>query len=125
MDRKITVVLISSLLLLAACSTQTFNFSGETENWSADLKVNQTSDDYETQELILKYKGDDVNDVGPIAYNVDSVGSFGRGGVELKENSTIIDSNTANPTNAKVSEHTEVEVTVEWNDNTETLKLSK
>ncbi|RDY69107.1 hypothetical protein DXT76_16765 [Halobacillus trueperi] len=125
MDRKITVVLLSLLLLLAACSTQTFNFSGESENWSADLKVNQTSDDYETQELVLKYKGDDVNDVGPVAYNVDSKGSFGRSGVTLKENGTITDSDTANPTNAKVSEHTEVEVTVEWNDNAETFKLSK
>ncbi|WP_241655829.1 hypothetical protein [Halobacillus litoralis] len=66
-----------------------------------------------------------MNDVGPIAYKVDSVGSFSRGGVTLKENGTIIDSDTANPTNSKVSEHTEVEVTVEWNGNTETFKLSK
>ncbi|MBX0356861.1 hypothetical protein [Halobacillus sp. Nhm2S1] len=125
MERKFLVVLLISLLLLASCSTQTLNYSGETENWSADLKVNQTSDDYQSQELVLKYKGDDVNEVGPIDYNVDSLGSFGRGGVTLKENGTIVDSATSNPTNAKVSEHTEVEVTVEWNEKTETFKLSK
>ncbi|WP_200411910.1 hypothetical protein [Virgibacillus salexigens] len=115
------------LLLLAACvsESKTFMFSGEAENWSADLKVTQSIDDYEIQDFVLKYKGSDVNSVGEITYSVDSgVGSFGRSGATLEENGTLTDSNEANPTNAKVSENAEVEVTLEWNDDTETFKLA-
>lgn len=54
MYRKISALFIL-LLLLAACSSNILTFSGETDNWSANLKVIQTSDDYETQEFILKY----------------------------------------------------------------------
>lgn len=125
MCRKISVLFVLLLLLLTACSSKTLTFSGETDNWSANLIVIQTSDDYETQEFILKYKGSDVNSVGEITYSVASVGGFGRSGAILEENGILKDSSEANPTNAKVSEHTEVEVTVEWNGNIETLKLSK
>ncbi|MBT2642826.1 hypothetical protein J7I80_11355 [Bacillus sp. ISL-41] len=125
MNRKILVLFISLLLLLVACSSKTLTFSGQTENWSANLKVTQTSDDYETQEFVLEYKGDDVSSVGEITYSVDSVGSFGRGGVTLEENGTLRDRDEANPTNAKVNEDTQVEVTVEWNGSVETFKLSK
>ncbi|MFB4166834.1 hypothetical protein [Virgibacillus sp. JSM 102003] len=38
--------------------------------------------------------------------------ALGRVGIKLKENGTFRDSDTANPTNAKISEHTDVEVTV-------------
>ncbi|MEH7484463.1 hypothetical protein V7157_26005 [Neobacillus drentensis] len=125
MYRKNGVLLVVLLLLLSACSSKTFTFSGESDNWSANLKVSQTSDDYETQELVLKYKGEDVNSVGEIKYSVDSVGGFGRSGATLDENGTLRDKDEANPTNAKVTENTEVEVTVEWNENKETFKLSK
>lgn len=126
MYRKCGVLVIVILLsLLTACSTKTFTFSGETDNWSANLKVSQDSDDYETQELVLKYKGEDVNSVGEIKYSVDSVGGFGKTGSALDENGTLRDSNEANPTNAKITENTVVEVTVEWNTSKETFKLSK
>jgi hypothetical protein len=125
MYRKILVLSISLLLLLGACSSKTLTFSGQTENWSSNLKVTQNSDDYETQEFVLEYKGADVNSVGEITYSVDSVGSFGRGGATLEENGTLRDRDEANPTNAKVNEDTPVEVTVEWNGNVETFKLSK
>lgn len=125
MYRKFLVLFVFLLFLLVACSSKNFTYSGETENWSANLKVTQTSDDYETQEFVLKYKGNDVNSVGELTYNVESVGGFGEGDVELEEDGTLRNSSEANPTNAKVTEHTDVEVTVEWNGNTETFKLSK
>ncbi|WP_164669676.1 hypothetical protein [Virgibacillus doumboii] len=126
MYRKISVLLVCLLLLLAACGvsdSKMFSFSEETEKWSANLKVTQTSDDYETQDFVLEYKGDDVESVGDITYSVDSVGSFGRSGVTLAEDGTLRDSDKTDSTNAKVTENTEVEVTVEWNGNTETFKL--
>jgi hypothetical protein len=122
--RKISVLFVL-LLLLASCNSKTLTFTGETDNWSANLIVIQTREDYETQEFVLKYKGNDVSSVGEITYNVDSVGGFGRSGAKLGQNGSLRDSNEANPTNAKVSEHTMVEVTVEWNGNIETFKLSK
>ncbi|QOY34674.1 hypothetical protein AWH56_018370 [Anaerobacillus isosaccharinicus] len=124
MCRKILILFVLLLLSLAACSSKTLTFSGQTDNWSANLKVIQTSD-YETQEFVLQYKGNDVNSVGKITYSVDSVGGFGRSGATLAENGTLKDSSEANPTNAKVSVHTEIEVTVEWNGNIEKIKLSK
>jgi hypothetical protein len=41
----------------------------------------------------------------------------------LDENGILEGFDEANPTNAKVIEESEVEVTVEWNDNTETIIL--
>ncbi|WP_256439054.1 hypothetical protein [Sediminibacillus dalangtanensis] len=43
----------------------------------------------------------------------------------MEKNGTLTDSNEANPTNAKVTEYTEAEVTVEWNDNKETFPLNR
>ncbi len=125
MYRKSTALLLFSILLLVACSSATFTYFAETENWKANLTVTQSSNDYETQELRLEYKGNDRKSVGEITYNVDSVGSFGKSGAELNEKGMLTDRSEANPTNAKVSEHTEVEVTVKWNGKTETFKLNK
>lgn len=113
------------LLMLSACSnSKTLNFSGGTENWSAELTVTQTKDDYENQEFKLNYKGKDPNSVGEITYKVDTnAGSFGKSGVKLDENGILIGTEEANPTNAKIIEESEVEVTVEWNDNTEIITL--
>lgn len=123
MLRKIMLLGIF-LMLLPACSSNTFAFTGETENWSAILKVTQHSNDYEDQEFELKYKSDDVSDVGNITVEVNTnAGGFGSSGNTLNENGVLKRSNEANPTNAKIIENSEVEVTVEWNDNTETFIL--
>ena len=114
------------LLLLSACSSKTFTFSGETDNWSAELKVTQTNDDYETQEFILRFKGKDINSVGEITYNIDTnAGGFGYSDVKLNKNGFLTARDEGNPTNAKVIENSEVKVTVEWNGKTETILLSK
>ncbi|WP_394136875.1 hypothetical protein [Cytobacillus oceanisediminis] len=125
MLRILSVLSILFLLMLSACSnSKTLNFSGETDNWSAELTVTQTKDDYEKQEFKLNYKGKDVNSVGDITYKVDTnAGGFGKSGVKLDENGIHKGTEEANPTNAKVIEESEVEVTVEWNDNTETIIL--
>nr|WP_246869518.1 hypothetical protein [Priestia megaterium] len=114
------------MLLLSACSSKNFTFSGETDNWSAELKVTQTNDEYETQEFKLQFKGKDINSVGEITYNIDTnAGGFGKSGVKLNKNGFLIDRDEANPTNAKVIEDSEVKVKVEWNGKTETILLSK
>ncbi|WP_223701725.1 hypothetical protein [Sutcliffiella deserti] len=123
MIRKM-ITLFITVLLLSACSSKDFTFSGESDYWQADLRVHHSSD-FEKQELILRYKGEDVDSVGEITYTVNSKGSFGGTRDKLQENGSLRDYKEADPTNAKISEDTEVEVTVEWNGNTETFKLTK
>lgn len=126
MYRKSSIILFVMLVLfLTACSSKTVIYTAETDNWSADLQVIRTSNDYETQELKLKYHGEDVNTVGEISYKVDSVGYFGQNGRTLTENGTLRGKSESNPTNLQITEHTEITVTVEWNDQKETWELNK
>ncbi|KIL53516.1 hypothetical protein KP77_04920 [Jeotgalibacillus alimentarius] len=113
------------IALLTACGSKEFTVSGESEHWLADVNVSQTNDGYETQELLLTYTGDDMESVGEFNYNVDSVGSFGKSGNELEGDGTFVDKNEANPTNAKVTEQTDFEVTIEWDGKTETIQLNQ
>lgn len=123
---KMPSLLVVLLLLLTACSSKSFTFIGETENWSAELKVTQTSNDYETQDFKLQFKGEDINSVGEIAFNIDTnSGGFGYRDVKLNKNGFLTGRNEANLTNAKVIENSEVKVTVVWNGKTETILLSK
>jgi len=91
------------LMLLSACSTNTFDFIGETENWSAVLKVTQHSNDYEDQEFELEYRGDDNSTVGNINVEITTnAGGFGSSGNTLNENGVLKRINEANPANAKI-----------------------
>ena len=118
------IMLMGTVLLLTACNTKDFSFSGDSDHWHAELNVNQSSD-FEKQDFVLKYKGEDIDSVGNIAYDVEEVGGFGRTGVTLEENGVIRDSRESDPTSAKMSEDTEVEVTVRWDNQEETFTLAK
>ncbi|RIW32061.1 hypothetical protein D3H55_14415 [Bacillus salacetis] len=119
--------LIVSLMLLAACSnSKEVIFSGESDNWEAELKITQNSETFEKENFLLKYKGEDIDSVGDIAYDVDSIsGGFGREGEPLKKNGSIRDDRESRATDSKIPEDAEIEVTVKWNDNTETFTLTR
>ncbi|WP_342543684.1 hypothetical protein MHH33_09330 [Paenisporosarcina sp. FSL H8-0542] len=126
MRRSISVLLLLVLVsfLLSACGYKTFAFSGESDNWMAELKVTQTEDEYEEQELKIQYKGNDVDSVGEIKYIVETnAGGFSGSGLSLEKNGTLKASAEGNPTNAKIIEESEVIVTIEWNSHTETIIL--
>ena len=125
MNKKTGILFAILLLFLTACSSETYIYSGETDNWSAELKVIQTSNDFETQELALMYVGEDVNSVGDINYIVDSVGNFSRNGATLSESGTLSDKSESNPTNAQITNDTEIIMTIEWNDKKERFNLDK
>lgn len=125
MFRKSIILLGLSMLFLSACNSNTFEFTGETDNWSAVLKVTQHSNDYEEQKFELQYKGEDISSVGNISFEVDTnAGGFSGSGYTLNENGVLKSSDEANPTNAKIIKESEVEVIVEWNDKTETIILN-
>ncbi len=120
------LILFILLILLSACSSKTLTFSGDSDYWSAVLKVTQTNDDYETQEFKLQFNGKDINSVGELTYNIETnAGSFGHSGVKLNKDVFLTGRDESNPINAKVIEGSEVKVLVEWNDKTETISLSE
>jgi hypothetical protein len=125
LPRTLAALVLVLVLMLSACgNAQTLNFSGESDLWSAELQVTQTKDDYEKQEFKLSYKGENLNSVGEFSYKVETnAGGFGSGDVILDDNGIIKAINEGNPTNAKVTEESEVEVIVKWNDNSEVIKL--
>ncbi|WP_117170259.1 hypothetical protein [Paraliobacillus sediminis] len=114
------------LFFLTACNSETFTFFGETEIWSAELKVNQPDDEYEEQKFELRYKGNDIDSVGEIKYMIETnAGSFGSSGVTLQDNGVLKGGSNNSPLGGtKVTEESKVEVTVEWNGNAETIMLS-
>lgn len=126
MNRILFNLSLLLLLILSGCSdSNTFSFSGESEHWSAELKVTQTKDDYENQNFTLQYKGKDLKSIGEITFKVDTnAGGFGGDKVSLDKNGILKYIDEANPSNAKVIEDAEVNVTVEWNNHTENIKLN-
>lgn len=62
--------------------------------------------------------------MGEISYKVETnAGSFENSDVKLDDNGIFKAIDEGNPTNAKVIKESEVEVTVEWDDNSEVIKL--
>lgn len=53
---------INNFFLLTGCQTKQLTFKGESELWSAKLKVMQT-DDREEKQFVIVYKGGDIESV--------------------------------------------------------------
>jgi major membrane immunogen (membrane-anchored lipoprotein) len=120
--KMVTLFLLAALLLLTACGAKDFSFSGESDHWQAELKVNQSSD-FEKQDFVLKYTGDEVESVEDVEYAVESIDGFGRTGATLDKNGIIRDGNETDPSGRKISDDTEVTVTVMWDGQSETFDL--
>lgn len=111
-------------VFLSACNSKSFTFTGESENWSAELKVSQSEDGYENQKLKVQYNGEDVRSVGEISYKVETnAGAFEQTDAVLNDNGIFMVDESANPTNAKITEGSEVKITLEWDDNVEIITL--
>lgn len=118
---KKLIVLLGLIMLMTACGTKTINFSGESDHWSANLRVTQT-DKRQEEDFNLHYLGNDIESVGEFSYVVESVGNFSGNGEILNENGTMTSGGACEGC-AFTSENTEVIVIVEWNDQTETFQL--
>ena len=128
MKRILTALSLVIILVLSGCtsnnSSKPFTFTGESDNWSVELKVTQGEDEYEKQDLTLQYKGQDVNSVGEIIYTVAIKASgYSGNGATLDENGIYTETNENNASNAKVTDKSKVDVTVEWNNQTESIRL--
>jgi hypothetical protein len=59
-------------IFLSACQSDTLIFSGEGEYWSAEVFIHQASGG-ESEEVMIRYKGDDLNSVGSFNYCLFSI----------------------------------------------------
>ncbi|MDE5054506.1 hypothetical protein NDK25_19925 [Niallia taxi] len=128
MKRILTALSLVIILVLTGCTSNNyskpFTFTGESDNWSVELKVTQGEDDYEKQDFTLQYKEQDVTSVGEIIYTVTTkASSFSANGATLNENGIYTDTSESNVSNAKVTDKSKVNVTVEWNNQTESISL--
>lgn len=128
MKRILTALSLVIILVLSGCtsnnSSKPFTFTGESDNWSVELKVTQAEDDYEKQDFTLQYKGQDVTSVGEIIYTVTTkASSFSANGATLDGNGIYTDTSESNVSNAKVTEKSKVDVNIEWNNQTESISL--
>ncbi|MBE4909853.1 hypothetical protein IMZ08_17600 [Bacillus luteolus] len=116
-------LLLFTIVILSGCQmSDTLTFVGESESWSAEVILHQTSGK-ESEDIILKYKDDNFEDVGSIKYKLEAPRwGTGQEGVELN-NSGVYKSEGVSLNERKTSEKAELIITIEWNNNSETILL--
>ncbi|MEC2074060.1 hypothetical protein [Alkalihalophilus marmarensis] len=113
---KLIATLLFLVILIGPFFNKTYTYSGEEYPWTAELSVTQTYYGFETQEFVLTYIGENMNRVGDIDYSLKSVYSFGGAYYQLDENGTITHSVDNMTIIGKISEDTNIIVTVGWED---------
>ena len=113
------------IALLSACQTHELIFVGESENWSAEVTVAQTSGD-EQYEIQINYKGNDIESVKIFDYFVETssngVLNFGGYNVSLNEKGMYQNKSlSSNRPSTKRKE--ELVLKVKWNGITEIFVL--
>lgn len=116
-------LILSILIFLAGClSTDTLTFIGHSENWSAEVILHQSSGK-ESEDIILKYKGDKVDSVERFKFLLDAPG-WGTGQDEIQLNKEGIYSTEGKSLNdKKTSKDAELTITIEWDNKSETIQL--
>lgn len=128
--KKIFVILpiLAGILLLAGCQSdeENLNFYGSSDNWTAEI-ITEIIDGAEKNEIILKYNGDGAGTISKFNYLVENNSnnqSFGANDVSLKEDGTYTNANLAS-NSASTTKDDQIEVTIDWNDQTESIILKK
>lgn len=127
--KKIFVILpiLVGILLLAGCQSdeENLNFYGSSDNWTAEI-ITEVIDGSEKNEIILKYNGDGAGTIkfNYLVENNSNNLSFGANDVSLKEDGTYTNANLAS-NSASTTIDDQIEVTIDWNDQTESIILKK
>lgn len=118
------IVFIGILSLFACQSNQNvLIFSGEGENWSAELTINQIVG--ETYQIQMNYKGNNIEDIKVFRYNVESqngVVDYSENDAKLNEEG-IFKRNLLSENSPSTSVEDEIVIKIEWNDISETFLL--
>lgn len=139
--KKIYILLLFSILLLAACSGTTHNnylFSGDSEYWEAEYTYNgkeklvekdgqKTYSNEHDFRFILKYKGslEELSSLKKIEYSYETNSGHGSGTEEFAEPPTsgIFALSGSSKGGAKVHEDAVIKVNVKWDDFEESFEL--
>ena len=113
------------IVLLSACQTHELIFVGESENWSAEVTVAQTSGD-EQYEIQINYKGNDIESVKTFDYFVETstngVLNYGANNVSLNEKG-MYQHKSLSSNSPSTKQDEELVLKVEWNGITESFVL--
>ncbi|HWL24346.1 MAG TPA: hypothetical protein VNR38_11460 [Ureibacillus sp.] len=119
------LLLVIVVFILSGCQSKTLTFEGESENWAAKITAMQ-DDNREIQDFVLVYQGEEKESVAGMEVNYkieDHTGSSGGRGT-LKGPGVLQIKGYSNCSGcAFVYEGTEIKITVEWEDKTETILL--
>ena len=119
------LILLIVILMLVACQSKkkVLVFIGEGENWTAEVTVRQT-DGYEKNEIQLKYKGNDKEEIETFDYYVESsnAGAFGTNAASLNAKG-VYQNKGLGSTSPSTREEDEFILKVEWNDKSERFLL--
>ncbi|MRH41475.1 hypothetical protein GH741_02160 [Aquibacillus halophilus] len=123
--RQFKIPLLLVIFLLTGCQlSETLSFVGESQSWSAQVILHQASGK-ESEDVVLKYKGDNLEDVGIFKYYIDGP-QWGTGldGVELNE-AGVFKEVGASINEKKTPENAELAIKIEWNNKSETILLKR
>ena len=132
-DYKIVMLVLSIMLILflTKCNQkEVLTFEGESENWEgaiiqeSDVVLNDSDNLYEIitkNRFKLKYKGENIENVGLVHYRYERNTLVGSGDMEVNQKGEF---STFSEGGAPMGENTIITVTVEWKDNEETFEMS-
>lgn len=122
MNKKILILMLLFILILAACNSKQESFIGESDNWMVELI---TMNDGNVEDFVLSYKGTEEL-LGLV--NADlKAGNFGLSisGGELNDDGKLSLDVEKRPNDMAIKKDNKISTTVVWNGNTEEITLNK
>ncbi|WP_277674498.1 hypothetical protein [Piscibacillus halophilus] len=119
------IILLLSILLLPSCiaDTDQLTFQNETDHWQVEYHVDIKGEDSESTRLFLKYVGEGEAPEN-INYRIDSVTGSNGGNNTLLKNG-LLDISLGSCSGCSITrEDEEIEITIEWNNDSETFMLN-
>lgn len=125
MKIKGVIIALFTLLVLAACieDSKEITFQNESDNWTVEYTATVKNENQETNRLYVEYIGEgEAPD--RIDYRiVEGSGEAERTNATLEQG--VLNSNLGSCSGCAVSsENDEVEITIEWDGNSETIQLN-
>ncbi len=126
--KRLFVFLFITIILLTACQSKTLYFDGVSPNWYGKIRVIQTEDTQE-QNFTLKYEGSNLKSIAgkEIKYRIEADSGFTEGQGTLSNGGVLQSHDFGDMCSgcAFIQEDTVITMTVEWEEETESIELNK
>ncbi|HLR03522.1 MAG TPA: hypothetical protein VK111_12315 [Virgibacillus sp.] len=103
--------------------TEEVVYSGESDTWKAELKL-VLEGDKEKREFTLTFTGDDYKSIEYINYDVVGPEEFSEEDASINVMQYVVSKETLQEA-TYADDDSDIEVNVEWNDETETIELEE